>query len=447
MAKAERLAGGPPGAREVRIEFEGERVVAREGEPLAAALLAAGVDVFSRAVKYHRARGPWCLSGRCSHCLVRVDGEPNVTACTTPVREGMRVERQNAFPSVNHDVFATIDWLYPHGLDHHSLFAGVPVVERVVAKVAREMAGLGTLPDAARAPGARFAACATDVLVVGGGAAGLAAARAAAEAGVRTILVDEQDAPGGRLRSGLAWRDDVPPGWIESQRAALEARGAHVVQQAFAFGLYRENGLQVPVRTAARRLLLVQPRAVVVAAGATESLPPFGNNDLPGVYAGRALARLVHTHHVLPGRRAVVAGGGEEADAVAARLREAGCEIVAQVGLRPGPRGHLIKARGRARVADVVVAGADGAERKVPCDLVAVVGTTSALVDLARHAGAHLAWRNGAFAVAVGADGATSAPGVWACGEVTGPCSPAQAAAQGERSGRAAAAFAAGGTR
>jgi len=445
MAKAERLAGTALGGADVRIDFEGEQLKAREGETLAAALLANGVEVFSRAVKYHRARGPWCLSGRCSQCLVRVDGEPNVTACTTRVREGMRVERQNAFPSVNHDVFATIDWMYPRGLDHHSLFAGVPVVERVVAKVAREMAGLGNLPDAARRPGASFASHETEVLVVGAGAAGLAAARAAADAGAQVTVVEEQPAPGGRLRTGLALPDAPPAGWVEEQVDRLRAKGAHLVTSGFAFGLYRERGTLVPVRTAERRLLVVQPRAVVVAAGSAEPLPPFGNNDLPGVFAGRALARLITVEGVLPGRRAVVAGEGPEASALADLLRKAGAEVVAETGLRKGPKGHLVKARGRSAVADAVIADAAGQERKVPCDLIAIAGSTSALVDLARHAGAHVAFRDGHFGVVVDEAGGTGIPGVFACGEVTGPCSANEAAAQGERAGRAAAAFAAAG--
>lgn len=444
MAKAERLVGTAPGGREVRVEFEGERISAREGEPLSTALLVAGVDVFSRAVKYHRARGPYCLSGRCAHCLVRVDGEPNVTACTTRVRDGMKVERQNAFPSVNHDVFRTIDWMYPRGLDHHKMFAGVPVVEHVVAKVAREMAGLGTLPDTARAPGASFASHATGVLVVGAGSAGLAAARAAATAGASVTLVDEQPSPGGRLRSGLAFADAPAAGWVGEQAAALRSAGVHVVSGGFAFGLYREHGTLVPVRTASRHLLLVQPRAVVIAAGAAEPLPVFGNNDLPGVYAGRALARLITVDGVLPGKCAVVAGEGPEVSALAALLRAAGCEVIAEVGLSSrGPR--LVRARGRSSVAGAVLADASGAERKVRCDLIAVAGVSSALVDLARHAGAHVAFRDGHFGVTVDANGSTGVPGVFGAGEVCGPCSANEAALQGEKAGRAAAAFAAAG--
>jgi sarcosine oxidase subunit alpha len=87
------------------------------------------------------------MAASCSQCLMRVDGLPNRFTCQTPVRAGMRLQRQNAFPSARVDVFASIDWLFPRGLDHHSMFAGVPVADKVMAKVARHLAGLGLLPD------------------------------------------------------------------------------------------------------------------------------------------------------------------------------------------------------------------------------------------------------------------------------------------------------------
>src|SRR4051794_12880698 len=98
------------GPAEVALELEGETVPAREGESVAAALLCAGEHVFARSVKYHRPRAPFCFSGECSQCLMRVDGVPNVFTCRTKVRPGLRVERQNAYPSAKVDVFAAIDW-------------------------------------------------------------------------------------------------------------------------------------------------------------------------------------------------------------------------------------------------------------------------------------------------------------------------------------------------
>ncbi|HEY0839787.1 MAG TPA: 2Fe-2S iron-sulfur cluster-binding protein [Vulgatibacter sp.] len=485
MAKAERLPGGAAG-REIRLEFEGERIAAREGEPIAVSLLAAGVDVFSRAVKYHRARGPFCLSGRCSHCVMRVDGEPNVFTCTTPARDGCKIERQNAFPGVDLDVFRTIDWMYPRGLDHHTLFAGVPIVEKVVAKVARQMAGLGQLPDTARADGARYLEHETDVVVIGGGSAGIAAALAARDSGVSVTLVDEQGALGGRLRTGL-YGDDLPPlrsaarrdeadgssrsvtgGGNEDsarisgptpgartpavsgapvedeprhldaeRRAALVEAGVHVLSRTFAFGLYREDGLLVAARAPGRRLVVIRPKAVIVAAGATELLPPFANNDLPGVFAGRALARLVHADRVLPGKQIVVAGDDPaERDRLAALLRYAGAEVVATPSLR-GPD-RILRARGRSRVAGVALANPAGGETRLRCDVIAVSGESSAFLDLARHAGARVAWKGTGFAVIVDDHQGTGIPGVFACGEVTGSCTPRESARQGAIAGRSA---------
>src|SRR5712692_12082679 len=150
-----RLENGLPRGSEIAVDFEGDSIPALEGEPVAVSLLAAGESVFSRSVKYHRPRGPFCFAAACSHCLMRVDGVPNVFTCRAPARSGMRLERQNAYPTAEVDVFSSIDWLFPRGLDHHEMFAGVPVAEKVMAKVARHLAGLGLTPDSpapARAP-------------------------------------------------------------------------------------------------------------------------------------------------------------------------------------------------------------------------------------------------------------------------------------------------------
>src|SRR5262249_17960768 len=157
-----------------------------------------GETVFSRSIKYHRPRGPFCMAASCSQCLMRIDGLPNQFACQTPVHRGMRLERQNAFPSARVDVFASIDWPFPRGLDHRSMFAGVPVGEKVMAAVARHLAGLGLLPDAvppAPRPPERLEA---EVTIVGGGAAGLAAARALAAAGIGALVLEGEDRLGGR---------------------------------------------------------------------------------------------------------------------------------------------------------------------------------------------------------------------------------------------------------
>src|SRR5687768_4975914 len=100
MSKSERIT----------IHLEDREIEARPGDTIAAALLRAGVSIFSRSVKYHRPRGPFCLLGSCGTCLVRVDGRPDRMACRLPALDGCRVERQNAYPSAEHDALAAVDW-------------------------------------------------------------------------------------------------------------------------------------------------------------------------------------------------------------------------------------------------------------------------------------------------------------------------------------------------
>src|SRR5262245_6053802 len=136
-----RLPDAAARGRPITVDLDGDAIPAVEGEPVACSLIAAEETLLARSIKYHRPRGAYCFAAACSHCLMRVDGMPNVYTCRVPARAGMRLERQNAFPSAKVDVFSTIDLFFPRGLDHHEMFAGVPVAEKVMAKVARQLAG------------------------------------------------------------------------------------------------------------------------------------------------------------------------------------------------------------------------------------------------------------------------------------------------------------------
>src|SRR5437588_313368 len=107
-----------------RIHLDGAPIEAQAEETIAAALLRAGVTTFTRSIKYHRPRGPFCFQGSCGQCLMRVDGVPSRLACRVPVEEGMACERQNAPLGVETDVFRAADFLFPEGLDHHHLLTG-----------------------------------------------------------------------------------------------------------------------------------------------------------------------------------------------------------------------------------------------------------------------------------------------------------------------------------
>ena len=134
----------------VYLTVDGQRIAARPEQSVATAMLAADLPLHTRSVKYHRPRGAFCLAGQCGQCLVRIDGRPSLRACMTGAEAGQVVERQNAFPSVELDVLAAADLVFPRGMDHHTLGAWSGPTAGIVAKVVRQMAGLGRLPGIAR---------------------------------------------------------------------------------------------------------------------------------------------------------------------------------------------------------------------------------------------------------------------------------------------------------
>ncbi|HXX29760.1 MAG TPA: 2Fe-2S iron-sulfur cluster-binding protein [Myxococcaceae bacterium] len=430
-----RLVPIPP-ERRISLDFEGTAVPAQEGEPVAVSLIAAGHDVLARSVKYHRPRGPFCLAAACSQCLMRVDGTPNLYACRVPARAGMRLQRQNSYPSAKVDVFSAIDWLFPRGLDHHAMFAGVPVAEQVMARVARHLAGLGLLPEAAAPERPPAESLETGVAVVGGGAAGLAAGEVLGAAGVPFVLLEREEALGGRWRTG-APEPEAPP-------LALP-RGSGMVRVATtALGLYTDARGRFLAALSARpegpRLLLVRASRFLLAPGGHAPLMPFTNNDLPGVLSGRAVSDLVRRRGVLPAEKPVLVGHGPELPGLAWLLRESGARPALVLDTSASPArgavaGRLVSAHGRTRVQGVTVDVAGRGRRKVACDAVVVSLPPSPAYELARHAGARVVFRAepGSFAVEADGDGRTRVPEVLVAGDVLGADTAARAAASGRR--------------
>lgn len=410
--------------RPITIELDGRSVTVQEGEPLAVGLLAAGEVLLSRSSKYHRPRGAYCLSGGCAQCLVRVDGVPNVAACKTPARAGMRVERQNGFPAVDLDLFAATDLVFRSWFNHHEFLTGLPMGDTVLLQVAKHLAGLGVLPDRAPEPPAPAVREAVNVAIVGGGPAGLACARALHAHGVDFTLFEADEVVGGRLLTGP--EADLPAPW---QPPAERLRtGAAVV------GLFADEGPLFLTVVQAGRLHLVSPRATVLAHGGQPGLPTFGNNDLPGIHAARAVGRMLRRHGVLPGRRVAVVGDPVEAGALATRLSGVGAEPVA-IGAEP------VEAHGATRV-DALTVRQGGREFRVDCDAVAVCGPLTPAFELARAAGARVSWdaAQRLFTVECDPDGHTAHGDVYIAGELRGAMDVATAAAQGQAAAEALAA-------
>src|SRR2546427_767780 len=169
-----------------RISLDGAPIEAQAQDTVAAALLRAGVTTFTRPIKYHRPRGPFCFAGSCGQCLMRIDGLPSLLACRVPVAEGMRCERQNGPLGVENDLFRAADFLFPEGLDHHHLLVRSRLLGRVALEIARRLAGLGELPDGVERP-ARGELRRVELAIVGAGAARLAAARASGAGGLLAL--------------------------------------------------------------------------------------------------------------------------------------------------------------------------------------------------------------------------------------------------------------------
>jgi len=444
------FAGAASAGEPVTIDFEGAPVRAFAGEPVAAALFAAGIRTLGRSTKYHRPRGLFCLDGHCASCTMRIDGRPNRRACVVPARDGLACERQNAFPSADVDLLAAADWLFPRGMDHHTLMTGSRTGNAVFLKMVHEMGGSGTLPAAA-APATVTTDEVVDACVIGGGPAGLGAAREIARAapGARVVVYDEQTAPGGSLHA-------EPGGGARGADLAAQARaaGARVVPSATAIGFFPEDagadgaaGL-LAVATEAG-LVRVSAKRTLYATGAYDQNLPFADNDRPGVIAARALGRLAFRWGIRPvpaGARVVILDGAPTAAPLEQALVAAGVEVE-RVDLA---RHNAVAALGSKRLRGLEVAPAQGKSngkakgkaKTVAADLIAVAAVPAPASELPRQHGAAVAFdaARGGFAAVVDRRGATAVPGVFACGDVTGFAGTAAAERAGAAAGRALAA-------
>jgi len=400
------------------IDFEGRRLPFDDGDTVAAALLRSGVRTFTRSIKHHRRRGPYCLTGDCASCLLTIDDAPGARSCVVQARDGMRVRREGGWPSTDRDALGVLDRahvLIPVGFYYKTFVrprGAWPIAERVI----RRFTGVGTLPlDPAPTPrDARDAHA--DVVVVGAGVAGLSAGVAAAADGARVIVVDELSV-GDRLLPG-AHRDGVTALRDEARRG-----GVQVLERRTAIGVY--EGPIVPV-AGEGELIRAHADRVIVATGAVEAHPVFPGNDLPGVVLARGAGLLAARHRVRPGERVVVAIGSPDAFEQVRAMNRVGVRPVVVTSLEvpadvrdaatavlPGAR--IVAAEGRRSIGGVVLDTPTG-RRRLACDgLVVGLGTVP---------------RDGLLRMAAG----LAASGA---GEVIAPgCSFDDAAASGAAAGR-----------
>ncbi|MGB7304478.1 MAG: sarcosine oxidase subunit alpha family protein [Burkholderiaceae bacterium] len=419
----------------IQFEFNNKPYTGYVGDTLASALLANGVQLTARSWKYHRPRGILAAGVEEPNTLVQLyQGNrliPNAKATEVVLVDGLKARSVNANPGVNFDwravnnVFARF---LPAGF-YYKTFMASQKAWHFFEPFIRAAGGLGESPmqpDPERYD-KRYAYC--DVLVVGGGGAGVMAALTAGRSGARVILADEQHEIGGWLLSCAETIDGVPASdWLA--RSLNELRGMANVQvftNATVFGYHDHNFLTMSHRRAdhlpdkegivfRERLYRIRSRQVVLATGAHERPLVFANNDLPGVMLAGAVATYVRRYGVRPGNKAVVFTNNDLAYDCAIALREAGVDVQvidarAEVsgGLSARARGMgvmvatgfvVTEASGWRSVRQVTIQPVDNAGRlvrsahTVDCDLLAISGGYSPVVHLFSQSGGRVQWND-----------------------------------------------------
>ncbi|MGI9484534.1 MAG: glycine cleavage T C-terminal barrel domain-containing protein [Geminicoccaceae bacterium] len=330
-------------AKPVWFSFEGRAYNGLEGDVIASALAAAGQWVLSRSFKYHRPRGVLTMAGQDANTLVQLPDEPNVLADRHPISGGLEVLGQNYQGSLEKDDYAWLDKFgrfMPVGFYYRSFFKPKGAWKRWEPRI-RAMAGLGRINKEAEHGYYDKVYGFHDVVVVGGGPAGMSAALEAGRAGLDVLLVDEWPMLGGSLAYARFTLGGTTPRRLRGELIAdIEASpNVTVMTSAVCTGAFGDNWLPV---LQGNRLYKIRAKQVILATGSFEQPMVFRNNDLPGVMLSSAAQRLMRLYAVAPGTRGVIATANDHGYELALDLLEAGIEVAAVVDLRTDPLANAL---------------------------------------------------------------------------------------------------------
>jgi len=290
----------------VSICLNGKKIEAYEGETILAALYASGIKSYSKSVKYGRPRGFFCGIGKCSSCLMRVNSMPHVRTCVTLVEDGMKIE-------------------YEKGRGE------LPAVGEVETKEEKVD---------------------TDLIVIGGGPAGLSAAITATTLGIDVFIVDENPKPGGQLIKqthkffGSKYNYAGVRGIEIADILLRDLRKSDVkcIANASAIGYYEGKRHIMAVVQGNRKLIEVSADKIIVSTGARENILLFPNNDLPGIYGAGGVQTLMNVYGIKPGSDALIVGAGNVGLIVGYQLVQAGVNVKMVVEAMPKIGGYIIHA-------------------------------------------------------------------------------------------------------
>ncbi|MCP5265199.1 MAG: sarcosine oxidase subunit alpha family protein [Burkholderiaceae bacterium] len=476
-ARRLRAGGRIDRSRVLRFRYDGRSYSGHPGDTLASALLAANVRLVARSWKYHRPRGVMAAGVDEPNALVQL-GEgaltvPNARMTEVMLADGLVARSLNAWPSRHIDLRALgglVGGLLPAGF-YYKTFMASQAAWHFFERHIRRASGLGDAPEA-RDPeryDKRFAHA--DVLVVGAGIAGLAAALAAGSSGARVVLCDEQCEPGGWLLSSDERVDGLPAAdWVAQALRRLAAMPeVTVLPRTTAFGFHDHGFVTLLERlgddAAARtdgpfreRLWKLRAQRVVLATGAHERPLVFAHNDRPGVMLASAVSTYLRRHAVLPAEGALVFTNNDAGYDAALALHAAGARVMV-VDAREASAGTVVataraagievlagqvvtealgwRAVSGARVQRIDAAGAlVGSAREMRCELIAVSGGFSPVLHLHAQAGSRARWKDERAAFVPG----DPAQGERSAGACTGATGLREAARQGTEAGAAAAA-------
>ncbi|WP_376870934.1 sarcosine oxidase subunit alpha family protein [Albirhodobacter sp. R86504] len=440
----------------LNFTFDGRSFTGHAGDTLASALLANDVRLMGRSFKYHRPRGVVAAGSEEPNAMVELRSgarqEPNTRATMTELFDGLTAKSQNRVGSLNFDLLAVNDLMSPFfaaGFYYKTFMWPKAFWEKLYEPMIRRAAGLGSLSKLADPDDYDKGFLHCDILIAGGGAAGLAAALTAARSGVQVILADEDWRLGGRLLAESHALNDAPAtDWIAQVEAELASLpNVRIMRRTTVFGAFDHgvygavervgDHLAKPVNGLRQTLWRITAKRTVLASGATERHIPFANNDRPGVMLAGAMRAYANRYAVSAAQTVAIFTNGDDGHRTALDLAAKGVTIAAVIDTREGAKaqgdyplfsGSVVSdTKGRLGLTQIAVTR-DGQTTWVEAGALGVAGGWNPNVHLASHHRGRPVWNDDLQAFLPAAN---AVPGMIVAGAANGQGSTFKALSSG----------------